>query len=160
MTQYHFSQEGVFHIISTTKNRTTWCTEIGVPEILMDNLIMTRNAHRACLFAFCILPNHINLLISPGQKGLSAFMHSFKRNRSRDVRQLLNPMRAKVHEHPLREIHWQKGFYDRHIRTDDQLSSTLFYIQTNALHHQLVSTESDWPWSSIHFSRLLDPMDF
>jgi len=43
----------------------------------------------AQLHAFCILPDHVHIIMSPGMKGLSAFVHSWKRNTMRDVRRLL-----------------------------------------------------------------------
>ncbi len=54
--------------------------------MIIDNLRMTRNMQDAKLYAFCILPDHMHILLSPGTKGLSAFVHSFKRNTMRDVR--------------------------------------------------------------------------
>lgn len=85
MSQRHIVQEGLFHVTTNTKGRAPWCTWPGVPEIIIDNLMMTRNVHGAKVYAFCVLPNHVHLIVMPGPNGLSAFMHSFKRNSSKDV---------------------------------------------------------------------------
>ncbi|MFA7682017.1 MAG: transposase [Candidatus Peribacteraceae bacterium] len=90
MTKQRILQQGTFHVTTNTKNKLPWCTWPGVPEILIDNLVMTRNLQKAELFAFCILPDHMHLVLRPGPDGLSAFMHSFKRNSSKDIRCFLD----------------------------------------------------------------------
>ena len=89
MSQSHSEQFGVFHITTNVKKMSPWCTITGVPEILIDNLCTTRNLHQAVLIAFCILHDHMHFILSPGEKGLSAFVHSFKRNSSKDIRYFL-----------------------------------------------------------------------
>ncbi len=166
MTQKHISQFGTFHITTNTKGKVPWLVSQNIPEILIDNLIMTKNLHKAELYAFCILPNHMHILLKPGELGLSAFMHSFKRNSSWHVRNILNPTKvvhelhpaAEVHEPPLREdIGWQKGFHDERIRDARQRTNALTYIQYNAWKHGMRSYPENWPWSSLHFQHLIDP---
>lgn len=174
MTQKHYAQNGTFHITTNTKGKLSWLTESGVPEILIDNLFMTRNVQSAEIFAFCILPNHMHILMRPGEKGLSDFMHSFKRNSSKDVRCYLRDRsgkrtRAAVYEYvphrsrgsftPAVNIGWQNGFHDERIRDADQRSNALSYIKYNAAKHHIVDDIDHWPWSSHHFKHLLDPME-
>lgn len=56
-------------------------------------------------------------------------------------------------------IFWQKSFHDERIRNAQQRSSALAYVQGNAMKHGLVTNITDWPWASLHFPELLDPMD-
>ena len=56
-------------------------------------------------------------------------------------------------------IGWQSGFYDERIRDGRQSSTAMEYVHANAYKHQLVTTPLDWPWTSIHFSLLIDPME-
>jgi putative transposase len=99
--------------------------------------------HGAQLFAFCILPDHVHMLISPGEKGLSSFMHAFKKNSSRDIPNLF----------------WKKGYHDERIHDGKQRGTVLAYIQGNGMKHGLVDEIWKWPWSSLHFEDVLDPMD-
>jgi REP element-mobilizing transposase RayT len=104
---------GTFHVTTNAKQKVPWCTEKGVPEIIIDNLVMTKNLHKAEIFAFCILPDHMHLLLRPGSNGLSAFMHSFKRNSTWQINQMYKPIAvAGVHEPRLRHVNWQNGFHD------------------------------------------------
>lgn len=142
MPQKHYHQHGTFHVTTATLNRSPSCIEKGVPERLIHYLCDTRNMQGAKLFAFSIMPDHVHLLMSPGEKGLSSFLHAFKKNSSRNIENLF----------------WQKGYHDELIRSDEQRSSALGYIQGNAMKHKLVKEWIDWPWSSLHYEKILDPM--
>jgi REP element-mobilizing transposase RayT len=188
----------MFHITICAKNRIPWCTRKGVPEIIIDNLVMTRNIHGATLYAFCILPDHVHVIVKPRRGGLSNFMCSFKSNASRDARRLMGlhrppvgappearlaavpgpPLRRIIIDPPLRvgdttnidaysiygrenqnTIAWQKGYYDERIRDGRQFSTAIHYVQGNGMRHGLVEDIIDWPWSSIHFPKLIDPCE-
>ena len=183
----------MFHVTTNTFERIPWCTIKEIPEMIIDNLVMTRNIQKAKLFAFCILPDHLHIIINTGEKGLSSFMHSFKRNTMRDIRQLLpgNEMFpdtvAEVRNFRGSEEYyisgkprnrgrygssaaiegglietkarWQRSFYDERIRSLAQCSSTIGYVQGNAMKHGLTNDLLSWPWTSLRFPELLDPME-
>ncbi|MEQ1849245.1 MAG: transposase [Candidatus Peribacteraceae bacterium] len=178
MSQKHYVQQGVFHITTNTKNKVPWLTLDSIPALLIDNLVMSRNIHGAKVFAFCILPDHMHIILEPGQSGLSALMHSFKRNVMRDTRKLLPEAEvrnfrvspeenleccgrygssASVNDVPM--IRWQKSFHDERIRDSRQRSTVIGYVQYNAVHHRLVKDITDWPWTSLHCPDVLDPME-
>ena len=159
MTQRHGMQIGTFHITTNSKAKIPWCTHRGIPELLIDNLLMTKNLHGAKIFGFCILPDHIHLLLEPGEKGLSNFMHSFKRNAMRDVKTLHRSGGSRTSATVCDVIAWQKGFHDERIRDPEQRSHALSYIRTNPIHHNLCTSVEEWPWVSDHFPHLLDPME-
>jgi putative transposase len=146
MPQYHPVQEGVFHITTTTQCRTPWCTKNHIPQIIIDNLRMTRSIQNAKLYAFCILPDHVHILIYPGKKGMSKFMQSFKKNSSRDISSYFGH----------NEYRWQKGYHDERIQDIKQRSETWRYIHTNPYKHNLVEDFNNWIWSSLHFRNIID----
>ena len=184
MTQRHVAQRGLFHVTTNAKGRIPWCTFSGIPEILIENLFMTRNLHRARVFAFCILPDHQHLIVSPGEAGLSAFMHSFIRNAMRDIRSLFGhsdpaptstfpPSQRKIvssasftdsasqmvfvrAQYTIDDIAWQKSFHDEILRDTPQRDAALAYVRGNAARHGLVTDPADWPWSSLRFPGLVD----
>ncbi len=171
MSQRHGAQHGTFHITINAFERIPWCTLHRTPILIIDNLVLTRNIQKARLHAFCILPNHLHVLLCPGNKGLSAFVQSFKSNCTKDVREHLGknaalppqlgrrvPASYKKSE-LLSLIHWQNGFHDERIRDDRQRSAALAYIQCNGSRHHLVKNAMDWPWTSLHFPHIIDPMD-
>lgn len=161
MGQKHGEQLGTFHITTNAKGNVPWCTLPDVPAILIDNLIMTRNVLKGQVYASCILPDHMHMIVSPGEKGLSEFIQSFKKNSSRDARKILQ--RRSGDSVIAADMNvcsgWQKGFHDERIRDGKQCGSALNYVQRNALHHGLVKDVMDWPWTSLHFERFLDEME-
>ncbi|MEQ1849587.1 MAG: hypothetical protein ABL890_03285 [Candidatus Peribacteraceae bacterium] len=40
-----------------------------------------------------------------------------------------------------------------------QRSSVVGYIQGNAAKHRLVQEVTDWPWTSLHFPDVCDPLE-
>ncbi|HCI04121.1 MAG: transposase [Candidatus Peribacteraceae bacterium] len=165
MTQTHYAQHGLFHITTNSKDGIPWLTLSGVPEMIIDNLVMTKNLYKSELFAFCIVPDHMHLIVSPGERGLSAFMHSFKRNAMRDIRNYYNVRSGRSRSSATNSlvttnnITWQKSFHDEHILTNKQRARAMRYVHNNAFGHKLVSNPSDWPWTSLNFENLLDPLD-
>ena len=129
-------------------------------------------------------------MLNPGEQGISKFMHSFKKNVTRDVQNFLgrsdfriaatdyiaatdpiprsdssdivtasNPSRSGGSKTAATIIGWRKGFYDERIQTSHQRSAALHYVQGNAMKHGYVSEAALWPWTSLHFERLLDRLE-
>lgn len=159
MTQKHYAQNGTFHVTTNAKGKLPLLTLNGVPELLIDNLMMTRSVQKAEVYAFCILPNHMHILMRPGERGLSDFMRSFKCNSSLDIRRLLRSGGPRASGTVCKDIFWKKGFYDKRIRDANQRSNALSYIKYNAVKDGLVNDIDHWSWSSHHFKHLLDPME-
>lgn len=149
MPQIHGAQYGTFHLVTKIKEPNNWCTFEKVPQRLIHHLCMTRNMQQAKLHAFCILPDHIHLLLSSGPNGISKFMHAFKKDSARDIGRLFPAFVCK----------WQKNFYDERIRDGKQSSAVFGYIHGNAMKHGLVKEILDWPWTSLHFQEVIDPSD-
>ncbi len=172
MTQLHGAQYGTFHITTNAHERIPWCIAPGIPDRLIENLFITRNLHNANVHAFCILPNHMHIMMTTGPRGLSAFAQSFKTNSMKDVRFYLGKTVRVGRRHGVSAaestaiptnndpyIGWQHGFHDERIRDSRQRSACFRYIQANAINHGLVRDVSGWPWSSFHFDHLTDPME-
>jgi REP element-mobilizing transposase RayT len=82
--QRHGVQHGTFHVV-TRAAHGEWCTLPNAPEIIIDNVCMTRNMHGARVHAFCFLPDHMHIVVVPGEKGLSRFLQSLKSNAIKDI---------------------------------------------------------------------------
>jgi len=54
---------------------------------------------------------------------------------------------------------WQKGFHDERIESSQQMENALAYVRCNAWRHGLVDDPEDWPWSSLHFPSIVDPVE-
>lgn len=149
MPQIHYQQTGLFHVITKTLNNIPWCTKSGVPECLLSCLFTARDLYGTQLYAFCILPNHLHLLLCPGSKGLSKFMQAFKSNSTKALRTKCG----------IEKFRWHPGFYDERIRDERQRSAVIAYVQGNAMRHGLVSDILDWPWTSLKHQAKVDPLE-
>lgn len=143
---------------TNTKNHVPWLTHSDVPEILLDNLVMSKNLHNVKLYAFCILPDHLHLFVHVRENGLSRFMHSLKRNVSVDAKTLMSG--GSRTSAARGDITFQKSFHARRITNDHQFDKTLRYVRYNAFFHHLVAHPHNWPWSSLVQNSILDPIDF
>ncbi len=161
MAQQHTMQEGLFLVTTNAKRRVPWLTMPGVPEVLIWNLAFERDLFGARLYAFNILPNHMHIILNPGERGISKFMQSFKTNSMKKIRYFLSS-----DEHVLvakeiitiDHIRWQHSFHLRALTGDRAITAALAYVQHNAVHHHLVDDTTNWPWSSVHYPHLVDPM--
>ncbi|MDD5055753.1 MAG: transposase [Candidatus Peribacteraceae bacterium] len=151
MPQIHRQQFGLFHVTSKTENNVPWCTRDGIPDVLINNLFETKAIYKAGVHAFCILPNHLHLIITTGPRGLSRFMQSFKSNSAKDIKVLL-PVWAS-------RFRWQAGFYDEWIGDERRQSAAIAYVQGNGVKHGLAKEIADWPWSSLHYLDQMDPLE-
>jgi putative transposase len=43
---------------------------------------------------------------------------------------------------------WQRRYYDRNVRTNEEFINDLKYIHRNPVKRGLVDKREDWPWSS------------
>jgi putative transposase len=167
MGQFHGAQDGLFHVTTNAKGRVPWCVLEGVPQLLIRDVFVTKVIHQAHIYAFCVLPDHMHILLQPGERGLSKFMKSFKENSSRNIRTLLTLRRSWDDVVPATGTRpldlftgWQSGFHDERIRDREQRQNALMYIENNARKHRLVDDMVNWPWTSLHMPEMLDPFEW
>ncbi|MDD5054903.1 MAG: hypothetical protein PHZ00_01395 [Candidatus Peribacteraceae bacterium] len=55
--------------------------------------------------------------------------------------------------------HWQAGFHDEIIRDHRQRSAAIGYVLGNGVKHGCAKEIHEWPWSSLHFPDMVDPLD-
>ena len=162
MSQRHPLQTGPFLVTTNAQDRIPWLIEPGVREVLIDNLCMTRNLYQAHVYGFCILPDHMHIVLNPGEKGISKFMHSFKRQSIADLHVIFpqpysgGARTSAVGGNETRMMKWQKGFDARILNTAHYLSDALTYVAHNGVHHGFVEHAEDWPGTSLQYSDLLD----
>jgi len=85
-------------------------------------------ANEIPIYAYCIMPNHIHLLLSASEKqGIVEFITEFK---SRSTKLAWDyGLNCKI---------WQKSFYDHFLRKDEDVSEIGMYILNNPVRKGLV----------------------
>ena len=87
---------------------------------------------------YVLMPDHAHLFvcIPPGDMGLSSWIKSLKNSLSKH-------WRGEGVDAP----HWQKGFFDHLIRSDESHAEKWKYVRENPVRAGLVPCTEDWPYA-------------
>jgi putative DNA methylase len=89
---------------------------------LVENALLYFDGERYRLHAWCVMPNHVHVLVTPLQaETLSAIMHSWKSFTSKKANALLQQQGA----------FWAPEYFDRAIRDAAHYANALEYIAMN-----------------------------
>jgi REP element-mobilizing transposase RayT len=101
------------------------------------NLLIDMKRFGARFFAYCLMPNHIHLLIQVGSTPLSKLMHGAL-------------TRYAMHFNEKQEIYghvFQGRYKDLLVQRDEYFVSLINYIHNNPVRAGLVASAEAWPWS-------------
>jgi len=126
---------------------------------LIDSLARARTRMTFELWAYVIMPEHVHLFLRPLSESaeIAAILQAIKQGVARKATNCLRAnhprwlQRLAVRRPTGRVEHrfWlQGGGYDRNIVTDKAARAVIDYIHHNPVHRGLVSSPTDWPWSS------------
>jgi putative transposase len=85
---------------------------------------------------YVIMPDHFHLFAAfPETASLGLWMKSLKNYLSSTLRKL-----------GIEASHWQKGYFDHLMRSEDSYGSKWEYVSHNPVRHKLVVEASQWPF--------------
>ncbi len=90
------------------------------------------------LFAACLMPDHLHLLLGPGDRDVIKWTSGFKSYSTR-IAQDSRPQR----------ILWQPGFFDRRVRDQAEFDRVLEYIIRNPIGAGLSTAPGQWQWAGV-----------
>jgi putative transposase len=113
-------------------------------QALLDALMADRYALGMDLYAFCLMPDHLHLLLGPREAchSMLTFVDRFKGKST-------NLSWKHGHNGKL----WQPRSFDHLVRRNEELRSVAEYILGNPVRKGLVEHVEDYPWSG-----LVDPL--
>jgi RecG-like helicase/REP element-mobilizing transposase RayT len=141
----HFEKPwAIYAVTISTKSRRALSPPART--IVLDALRHFHN-RRYELFAACVMPDHVHLLIQPWPNGegsegnvafwsLSELLPSIKSLSAREINKL---------EKRTGGI-WERERFDRYIRSDRDLAGKFFYIVRNPWESKIVRPNEDYPW--------------
>ncbi len=112
---------------------------VDLTNVIIDNFHYFNN-QRYQLQAFCIMPNHVHVLIKPLKQpdgevfSLAHINYTWKRFTSNKINKILNRTGSL----------WQDESYDHLIQSDNEFYATLEYIINNPIKAGLVDHWKDW----------------
>jgi REP element-mobilizing transposase RayT len=108
----------------------------AVREAVWASVIEQVSAGRVQLFAACLMPDHLHLLVGPAGKSVIKFVQQWKSWTTRLAW-------SAGHKGEL----WQPGVWDRKLRQDDDFETVCRYILQNPVKAGLASEFDEWRWN-------------
>jgi putative transposase len=130
--QLPWEKSVIYFVTLCVKDRRNVLANPDVFEVIQATIDQLRKWR---VLAGVIMPDHSHWIVSPiGDRELSVgdFSEGFKR-----------VLRKRLGSQPWE---WQRGCFDRLLRSDDNLHSKWTYVQDNPVRHGLVQRSQDWPY--------------
>ena len=128
------------HVTARGKRRKPIFFEDGDQEIYLDVLAEQTRRSRVEVWAYCLMPNHVHLILCP--KTADGMGEAIGRAH-RQWASFING-RGRWRGHLF------DGRYASVAMDDAHLITAARYVALNPVRARLVQRASDWPWSSVH----------
>jgi RecG-like helicase/REP element-mobilizing transposase RayT len=141
----HFEKPWAIYA-ATIGTKSRRCLSPEARTIVLDALRHFHN-QRYELFAACVMPDHLHLLIQPWPKEndetgnvvfwpLSELLHSIKSFSAHEINKAENKT----------GVLWEKERFDRYVRSDRDLEEKFHYITRNPWDAGVADQDEDYPW--------------
>ena len=136
-----------YHLTWGTVHRKAALNNRELVVSLMESLEAEANDAGMLVYAYCFMPEHIHLLLSP--EGMSS--EGVPSERGKDVVQFVQAYKSKTTRlfwrMGNREKLWQHGFYDHILRQEENIKQIARYILDNPVRRGLVDDFLEYPFS-------------
>ncbi len=126
-------QNHIVSITACTADRDHWLAIPTLARIVQDEVLALHQNYP--VIGYCIMPDHIHLLLCNSGTPPGKIMNGFKGRTSRSVRAQRAGLKV-----------WQQGYWDHVVRKEEGLYSTLQYIFLNPVRADLVVNWWDYEW--------------
>lgn len=128
------------HIVHRGHNRQPVFSSDEERQFYLSKLLEEKEKHSCRMYAFCLMPNHVHLLIDPGNNlsALGLLMKSVAGQHTRHVNKLSRR----------RGTLWEGRYYSSPINVDSYLLACTKYIEMNPVRAGIVENPEDFKWSS------------
>jgi REP-associated tyrosine transposase len=124
------------HVIIVTRERRPLFEDNELASVCIAALQKTASTHEVLLHAYCLMPDHVHLLIEILERiSLEKVIHHFKTTSGFAIKQITG-LPA-----------WQTSYYDHILRRQEALEDVATYIWSNPVSAGLVEDAGDYPWS-------------
>ena len=131
---------GTYFFTLETSKRTRFFKDKRCVDAFLSAMSTIQKYHHFDLIAYCILPDHIHLLIT-----LAKVDHDLS-SRIKEIKKKTTVAIREIKENPTLGV-WQGRFWEHTIRDQDDLQHCFDYIHYNPIKHGYSDT-FDWEWSS------------
>ena len=139
-----------------------WLREPRVATLCEEALRFFHN-ERYELLAWCVMPNHVHVLVHVLETPLGKMMQSWKRHIATEAERILaerrsptrrvseNSTNAPTRRAALQTLRWEREYWDTFMRNEDQEKTAISYIENNPVKAKLCRAAAEWPFSSARF---------
>jgi len=129
------------------------CCALAHPRMaeVMQQTLQIFDGERYRLIAWCIMPNHVHVLIEPAislpniLQSWKSFTGSWAISHNAEL-----GLGVPVATGATKNQFWMREYWDRYIRDEKHFYSTIDYIHNNPVKAGLCGEAHDWPWSSAY----------
>ncbi len=128
-----------YHVINRGNDKKAVFRKAYDYSAFLDLMLKAKERDPVKLIAYCLMPNHFHLVLSPGEeKSLSAWMQWLMTSHVR-----------RYHRHHESSGHvWQGRFKSFPIQNDGHMLVVMRYVEGNPVRAGLTLSARDWKWSS------------
>ncbi|HEX5787102.1 MAG TPA: transposase, partial [Woeseiaceae bacterium] len=126
----------VYHIVTAVRDRRPVCADFSCARAVIASLRRQDRDSNARTLAFVVMPDHLHWLMQLGtRRPLASVVRQVKCESALRINGIM------AAAGPV----WQRGYYDRAIRANEDLPSIARYIVANPLRDGLVRQIGDYP---------------
>lgn len=139
---------------------------------LCEDALLFFHGQRYELRAWCIMPNHVHVLVHVRNWPLWKMVQQWKVNSAMKARKLLSAERrapARLDDKPVQPVpsrgsalqgFWQREYWDTFMRDEAQERRAVHYVENNPVKAGLCKTPADWPFASARFRDAVGGLNF
>jgi putative transposase len=131
-----FSWRAIYFVTVCTSQRRDLLAQQDVLQSFQE-FSQEAGARGVYVGRYVLMPDHLHMFVAfaPDAVPLAAWMKPFKNALSKTLRQkgIVAP-------------HWQKGFFDHVLRSEESYSEKWAYVRLNPVRAGLASSADDWPF--------------
>jgi putative transposase len=129
-----YTRPGAVVFISTRARRGVLFLTPHIADAITSAMRDTTARHGLILGAYCIMPDHLHVVVTIGESNGDAagWIQFMKREAAK---------RSGV------PALWQRSFWDRHARDYEDVGKKVAYVLNNPVRHKLCESWEEWPYS-------------
>lgn len=131
------------HVVQRGHNRASIFADTGDYRYYLDTLIEWKQALRIKVYAYCLMTNHVHLILEPGEAvfGVGKLMRRLAGRQTRFV----NVLEGRT------GTLWEGRYKASPIQTDRYLLACSRYVELNSVRARIVASPEEYEWSSYRF---------
>ncbi len=136
---FDYSLPYAYFITICSKDKINFFTDPVFNKNVIECLISEKIRNNLLVYAYCLMPDHLHLLVSPDDSRISVsrFIGGFKSKSTR-----------LAWERGIDKL-WQNRFYDHILRKREDLNETAQYILNNPIRKGMVQAYKEYEFSGI-----------